>query len=92
MGFFVPQDEKGAAGAAPELPAAGQFRSCLLLQNPRHKQAQHLAPPVPLVGDIAAPDLEVGGQALCGQHIGQRLRVGFAQNTQQNRYRLSRTK
>ena len=46
-------------------------------QNARCKQAPHLAPPVPVVGHITAPQFQMGGQALGLQHIGQCLGVGL---------------
>ena len=40
------------------------------------KHPELLAPPVPVVGDVAAPDFEVAGQAGLLQGVGQSLRVG----------------
>ena len=40
------------------------------------KHPELLAPPVPVVGDVAAPDFEVAGEADFAQGVGQSLSVG----------------
>ena len=45
------------------------------LKDAGRKQVPHFAPPVPVVGHIAAPDLQMGGQSLILQGIADALGI-----------------